>query len=180
MLTAYLAPLVARLRRDFPWVDETVLHDVATDHLLDLGMRPGQYDPARSSLSTYVRMAARRDVLNVLDRERRRARRSVPLDAVELHPPAQNSDSRRGSDPADAVIAAFDRDRLLALEEHFSAQDWHVVLLRIDGVRRTEPYAALLGLRDRPPHEQEREVNRVKERVMKRLRRLWRKKYGDD
>lgn len=180
LATVYLQPLVDWLHRTFRREDEALLETVAIELILKVGRAPDRYDPDRSALSAYLRMAARRDVQNALQRERRRTARQISLDDVELSAPARNREWASASDPADAVIEAFDRERLLALREHFSAQDWEVVLLRIERERRTERYAAVLGLRDRPPIEQEREVKRVKDRVMKRLRRLWKKRYGDD
>jgi RNA polymerase sigma-70 factor, ECF subfamily len=179
LATQYLQPLVDWLHRSYPREDEALLETVAIDLILKVGQEPKQYDPDRGTLSAYLRMAARRDVKNALKSERRRAARQIPLEDVELRSPARNRAWASTSDPADAVIGALDRERLLALREQFGAQDWEVVLLRIEGERRTERYAAVLGLQDRPRIEQEREVKRVKDRVMKRLRRLWRTRYGD-
>ena len=40
-----------------------------------------------------------------------------------------------------------------------------------EGERRTAVFARALGLEDRPPGEQEREVKRVKDRIKKRMQR---------
>lgn len=180
LLCAYLSPLVARLCREFPRVDETVLHDVAMDLLIDLGMRPQRYDPTRSALSTYLRMAARRDVLNALDHEQRRSRRTAPLDDVELRPSAWNSLWTRSSDPAATMLDADGDARVAALLDHFAGCEREVVTLIVEGERDTGRYATLLGIQDRPWDEQRREVKRVKDRLKGRLKRLWKRRYGDE
>lgn len=176
----YLEPLIGWLRRHYPNDDEALLDTVAITLVLKVGKEPAQYDPDRSTLSTYLRMAARGDVKNARQSERRRAARQMPPENVELRSPTRNRAWVSAADPADAVIGDLDDERLTALREHFSAQDWEVVLLRIDGERRTERFADVLGLQDRPPDEQAHEVNRAKERIMGRLRRRWKKKYGHE
>src|SRR5205823_2519087 len=52
-------------------------------------------------------------------------------------------------------------------------------VLILDGERRTEPYAALFGLQDRPREEQAPEVKRAKDRLKKKLQRLWRRQDDD-
>lgn len=180
LLCAYLGPLVATLCRDFPRVDEAMLHDVATDLLIDLGMQPQRYDATRSALSTYLRMAARRDVLNALEKEQRRSRRIAPLDDVELRPATRKSIWTRSSDPADMVLDGDGDARVAALLDHFAGREREVVTLIVEGERDTGRYAALLGIRDRAWDEQRREVKRVKDKLKGRLKRLWKKKYGHE
>jgi hypothetical protein len=175
----YLSPLVEWLRRTFSERDDTLLETVAADLILKLGMQPEQYDPACSTLSAYLRMAARGDVKNARDKEHRRSQHLVSLADVEVHQPARNSEWSGASDPADAVIGALDHEKVLAMREHFDERDWACVMLQLDGERRTAPYALVLGLRDRTRDEQEREVKRVKDRLKKRLQRVWRRMYGD-
>ena len=176
----YLEPLLEWLAQWFAKVDDQLLDDVAVTLILKVGKEPDQYDPDRGTLSAYLRMAARGDLKNALQSERRRTARQISLESVELRPLARNREWASAADPADEVIAALDHERLPALREHFSAQDWEVVLMRIEGERRTERFAAILGLQDRPPDEQEREVKRAKDRIIGRLRRLWTRKYGHE
>jgi hypothetical protein len=53
----YLEPVHAYLRRAFPQTDEADTFDVATDLLLALPKHPERYDPDRSSLLAYLKMA---------------------------------------------------------------------------------------------------------------------------
>lgn len=156
------------------------METVAIDLMLAVGRRPAQYDPERLSLSAYLRMAARGDVKNALERERRRIRRQIPLDDVELRAPVRNSPWTSASDPAGVVVDALADARLAALREQFVGRDREVVDLMLDGERRTEVFADVLGLRDRPLDEQVREVKRTKDRLKKRMQRTWQRMSGDD
>jgi hypothetical protein len=180
LAAVYLQPLIDWLHQRYPHEDKAMLETVAIDLILKVGQAPAAYDPDRGTLPAYLRMAARGDVKNARQSERRQIAHQIPLENVELRSPARNREWASSSDPAEVIIQALDHDKLLALRDQFSAQDWEVVQLRIDGERRTERFAAILGLQNRPSGEQEREVNRVKERVMKRLRRLWKKRYGHE
>src|SRR5262245_31282044 len=86
----YLPPLAAWLLRRFPQVDPHLVEDAATDAALDTAQHPERYDPARLPLGSYLRMAARGDVLNALQKVRRRANGQTSLDAVERHGVARN------------------------------------------------------------------------------------------
>ena len=176
----YLPLLLDWLRRTFH-EDDALLTEVAIELILSLGERPEQYDPNRRPLPTYLRMAARWDLKNALARESRRTAHLVPLDIdddppsdVEVRPRARNREWARTPDPADTVVDALYREKVLAMREYFDERDWEVVELQMDGERRTERYASVLGLQDRPRDEQVRAVKRAKDRIKKRLQRLWR------
>jgi RNA polymerase sigma-70 factor (ECF subfamily) len=171
---AYLDPLARWLQLRFPKEDPHLLQDAAIDAVLSLAERPHQYDPGRSSLATYLRMAARRDVLNALRSQRRRQRHQAPVEAVELEQRAGNSLLDVVDDPAESIVRAEPLSAELAtlLHETFDGPERQVVQLMLEGERRTAVYAQLLGLDRRPEIEQAREVKRVKDRLQKRLQRL--------
>jgi hypothetical protein len=181
LVVSYLEPLTAWLRSTFPREDDALLETVATDLLLSVGERPEQYDPDRLSLMSYLHMAARGDVRNARESEHRHTRRHSPLEDVELRPPARNSQWAIASDPADTVLAALDDgDTVLAMRHHFDETEWEVVQMVLDGERRTVEFARVLSLHDLPRAAQVREVKRAKDRLKKRLQRLWRKRPDDD
>lgn len=176
----YLEPLITSLRRTFPGVEAALLETAAIDVVLDLAERPEQYDPDRAALPAYLRMAAKGDVLNALERERRRAGRLAPLEDVELRSPARNTQWADASDPIDAVSDALGGEVIASLRSYFDEREWEVVQLMTEGERRTEVFAGLLGLHDRPRAEQACEVKRVKDRLKKRLQRHWPKVSDSD
>lgn len=173
LVSSYLQPLVEWLLRTYAGRDPAMLESIAIDLLLDVGERPEQYDPDRLSLFAYFRMAARGDVSNALAKEQRRTAHHVSWENVEIGLQARNSTWTSAADPADEVIEALDREKVLAMREQFNDRDWECVLLLLDGERRTEPFAGALGLQDRPREQQALEVKRTKDRLKKKLQRRW-------
>jgi hypothetical protein len=109
-------------------------------------------------------MAARRDLANVRAKERRHYRKREVRDCVELAAPGGNS-------LADADFPSFDDPDIAPLVAALPDVERRVLDLMRTGERRTEAFAAVLGLGGRPEDEQQREVKRVKDRVKKRLKR---------
>jgi len=121
-------------------------------------------------------MAAGADLKNAREREKRRAAHHVALADVELRSAARNRWWTSTVDP----VADDDAESIARLREQFHGQERDVVELIVDGERRTERFARVLGLQDRPREEQAREVKRAKDRVKKRLQRLWQRMADDD
>jgi RNA polymerase sigma-70 factor (ECF subfamily) len=174
LAAAYLPPLVARLARTNPQADPHLVETIATDVVLATAEHPERYQPDRGSLGNYLHMAARGDLLNAFKRDSRRAARERPMDPVELAALEGNS-LQDDADPAEIVAARESVDpALLALvRDNFSVRDRQIVeLMVVDEVRDTNVYARLLGIEHLPPEQRKREVKRVKDRLIKRLRRL--------
>lgn len=178
----HLDGLVRRLHAHFPQVDDHLVQDVAITLILSLAQRPEQYDPNRSPLASYLRMAASGDLKNALRSEQRRSRRLVALADVELAHPTGNSFVESPTDPAELVAAAeFAESHTMALfRSQFDPLEREFVQLYLDGERRTPAFAAVLGIEHWAPAEQAREVKKVKDRLLKRLRRLAPKVRRDD
>ncbi len=169
----YLIAITARLGRRFPNVDEHKIEDAAADALLNYAEHPERFDPARSPLAAYLYMSARGDLLNWLEQEKRRRKRLVPLDDVELARSARNTDVT-GICSAEAALG---EESLAELQSVLDAacrteQERRVLRLVAEGERRTAVFAQVLGIADLGIAEQRREVKRVKERLLKKARRL--------
>ena len=157
-----LAPLIADTARTFSWVDPDTVYEAASGAVLALLKTPGLYDPGKLKLPGFLRMAARGDVKNLLDKESRRNRGRIPWDRVALDRPSAAESERR---------ALADHPGLLAAVETLSECDRRVFELMLDGERDGDVYAAALGLSDRPVGERAAEVKRAKDRVLKKLQR---------
>ncbi len=173
-----LEPLILYLRKRVVWFvggDETVLVDAAIDALIEYIVQPRGFDPNRGkSLFGYLCMAAHRDTLNSIKSIQRRSGRTVSLD-VENDEGSWNRDIE---DPH----APDGLDLTLLKENTKELQGWlqrvvpdpverKVVYLMVEGERRTEAFAEVLGLQNLPLPEQRQRVKRVKDRLVKRLRR---------
>jgi DNA-directed RNA polymerase specialized sigma24 family protein len=179
-----LPHLVAFLRREFSGQDPHLHETVAIDLLLDYQRRPEQYDPQKLSLLAYLRMAARRDMLNAIDKQTRRQRKLASLDdpLVELQAGGRNN-----------IQEAFELDEWLQQHTDLSLQeilerlsaeldetDERVLLLMLEGVRETARYADVMGLEWADAESQRRDVKRAKDRVMQKLRRFGERAKSDE
>ena len=173
-----LDPLVAHIRSRFPEVpDPTMIDNAVTDAVLNYAERPQQYDPSKRGLLGYLRMAAAGDLRNAMDAFRRRQQREQSLDVVELEPHRRKRLSmamRLSPTLEDDVMSTIATQRLAAQVRKAAEtpQDAQVLQLMIDGERRTELFAAALGLEGLSGDERRREVKRHKDRLKKRLQRL--------
>src|ERR1700722_19902583 len=66
---AYLAPLLGWLTHRFTNVDAHIRQTAVHDALMAYLQNPRSYNPDRSDLAGYLRMAARGDLRNLLERE---------------------------------------------------------------------------------------------------------------
>jgi RNA polymerase sigma-70 factor (ECF subfamily) len=171
---AYLRPLVQRLRRYKLTSDAHLVETAAIDAVLATAQHPERYDPARASLTTYLAMAARGDLLNAIQKGQRRAAHQTDLKDVELGTAGRNV-GWSGDDPAEEAVRRVDGTPafVATVRGAFDDQEWAVVELMLEGQRRpVREYARLLGLEHLATDEQARAVKRVKDRLEKRLRRL--------
>lgn len=162
-IVAVLDPLVAHLGKWKSREDEHLYQTAAEDAILAFLRNPSSYNPEKSNLISYLRMAAERDLLNALAKELRHHRNRDSLDCVELPAAAgKNSedDLRSFDDPEIAAVVATFTDAERAVLELMKARE-----------RRTAAYAPLLGVQNLSVVEQEREVKKVKDRITKRLER---------
>ena len=164
------APELERhLRLRFPslavGVDPDIYMSAVFDALTDYFKNPGNYDPARSGLMTYLRMAARGDMLNLLAKEKRHANGRVSLEDVEF----RQSD---GNDISERVAEEIDGQREVEdLKQVMTPEEWAVFSLTMEGERSTEVAAEAMGIGHLASAEQAREVKRVKDRIKKRIQR---------
>ena len=118
-------------------------------------------------------MAAKRDLQNILSKEQRRKKKS--LKNVEL---SEEAGKYLGADKEPAMILQLkeeaekaEREILTAVRQGLSAGELQVLDLMLQGERKTAVFAEALGIADLPPSEQEALVQRVKNKLNKRLER---------
>ena len=164
---AFIPPLVAILSRRFPRYPDlvqTAVHDAMVTYLTN----PSAYNPDLLDLGRYLRMLARRDLLNLLRLEARQTRPLNPLPDVELADDGGNNvlDAVLSKEEAEAARLVVQR-----LRGDLNERDRAVLDLILEEERRTTVYAAVLGVADQPENEQARIVKRAKDRVRKRIER---------
>ncbi len=167
----YLDPLVTYLRRRFR-ADPEDIYDAAVDALIALIRRPETYNPAKSPLFAYLKMSAAGDLRNRLAKKQRETlhfRSLATVDPVVL----QRNTEVNGHDNLDIFASTLFGVRQLL--SHLNETDRAIADLILREDHGTEAYARVLGVAHLPPDLQRREVKRAKDRVKKRLRRLWEK-----
>ncbi len=173
-IAAEFLQLVAKsLTRAFPYVSDPHLIETAVeDALLFYFDHPAQFDLARSSLFTYLRMRAKGYLLNSLGREKSSQDREkvVELAGSETVYELEAQDER---DAEDALIEReSDTEIMQKLGEIVTdPTDFRVLTLMLEGVRETSAFAAVLGLTDRSLAEQAKLVKQCKDRLKKAVQR---------
>jgi len=177
---AFLEELVRRLRaKASSGYEETLLQDAATDALLDYVQHPSKFNPRKSALFTYLTMAAHRDLLNMLTKEKRRRNRELPLQDVEETLNQGNNIVEIENYVLDDMTAAKKEDVLRLVAETFpDTRDRALLELMMNGERRTTAFCNVLGIQALTPDEQRKIVKRHKDRITKRLQRLGGKIHG--
>ena len=161
--------LERHLQLRFPSLAAGVDPDVRTlavyEALTDYFKNPGKYDSSKSGLMTYLRMAARRDMQNLLKKESRHVSGRVSLEDVEFRQSDGNDISERVAEDLDG------RSKIEDLKQGMTSEERAVFELMLDGERGTEVAAAAMSIGHLPPGERAREVKRVKDRIKKRIQR---------
>jgi RNA polymerase sigma-70 factor (ECF subfamily) len=171
---AYLGPLLHWLSARAPSVDNHLRQTAVHDALFDYVQNPTSYDPRRGSLASFLRLAARRDLLNLLQREARHHWRRRSWKVVE--------DGVDGGN-----LSGTEEEPLLHLERREEAAHWQAFLssfaarcspqercvleFMLAGENRAAVIAPALGMGELAADEQERRVKRIKDRLKIRLKR---------
>lgn len=163
-----LDPLVDRLAFRWPRLRGTEqLGDQAIDAIMGYLGAPARYDPARSSLLTYLALDAHGDLLNSY---RRSTLPTESLEVVELDPSRRKMLSvEPDHHPSDSGVLELLEQVRHALPDE---RDQRVVALMMNGERSTDLFAAALGIATLDGRAQREGVKRAKDRIKKRLARL--------
>lgn len=173
-----LDPLIRTLELKYPSLpDPEWTSDIATDTLLAFVQDPSRYIPERGRLWPYLVLDAKRNLQNLIQKEERRRKRLVPLDAVALVPSGGNSNVE--DEVLERLVPTFSAGQYDVNQiyeqlrrEIADPHDWQVLLLLFAGERRTHVFAKVLDITHLPADEQRKQVKRVKDRLRIRLKRL--------
>lgn len=170
---AFLNLLIAWLRSANPGVDPTACEEAADEAIVRFLNDPSKYDPQRLGVGAFLKMAAQRDLQNLLRKERRHQKNRRDWNVVEQtledgkylqrdddpSLPLQIEEARRRHAPPDDVWQQLTEAEKLCWEQ------------MQQGERRHAVFVAILGVTHLPEREQKREVKRVKDRLNKRMQR---------
>ncbi len=176
------------LDQKFPGVDEDLIISAVNDALISYLKHPQQYDPTKKSLVNYLKMAASRDLLNALDSKKRRRKREVPFELIQLGSDHDDIDVEvieRSSElynkreligqylTASQETELIEKEQAAMLTNIFTDKtDQQLARMVINQVRETVHYAQVLGIISLPTTEQRALVKKHKDRIKKRLERV--------
>jgi hypothetical protein len=167
----YLEPVVAHLRARFPDVrDCDLLWDAAADAILNYAEDPSTYDPRKRGLFGYLKMSARGDLRNALDKDSRR--RNVELDVVGGNRLQEDEEEEYAVERDSETVARSDETMRRVYAALPEPRDRRFLHLMMDQVRETRAYAKVLGIENKDDAEQRQIVKRNKDRIKKRIQRL--------
>lgn len=164
------APLVQDVsRRAGGNSDSALVEEAVGQVLLDYHDRPERYDPLRASLQSYLAMAAYRDFQNAQAKEQRLVGRQVSI----FDPAFQAQGIADALEIAEMVEGRLQAEALWHLIDSTfpDATERRIVTLIINDIRSPEPYARVLGISNLPRAELLKQVQLVKYRITRRLRR---------
>lgn len=171
-----LPHLVSLLRGQFYQVEAHLHETVIIDCLLDYQRRPRRFNSEKLFLFAYLRMAVRRDMLNIIDKNRRRERRLLSIDEPGAQQQLADENDLLDQMALDEWLqehTELSRQEILqALNAELSEMDKEVLLLMVDGVRESRRYAEVMNLTHLDVVAQRKEVKRAKDRLNKQLRRF--------
>jgi RNA polymerase sigma-70 factor (ECF subfamily) len=178
LANAYLEPLVVWLGEINPKVSEDIRLEAAEDAILALIRSPESYSPERQTLEVYLRLSARGDLLNLLNKECRRNKGRLPL-RVEL---VSDAGKYRGRDDDPSLPLSLVEEKQsiensipASLRRRLSETDLRALELMLQKERRNDVYAELFGLMHLPAQERKRMVKRHKDRLKQMVKRAGRK-----
>jgi len=177
LVTAELAEiffpaLCASAERKYHYLSDLHLVTIAAEEaFLAYLTHPEKFDPKKASLIGYLFMATR---FNVIDKFRASKKNFVGLDPSTLEHIVEGETT----DPESKLIGEEDAQfapSSPAMRRMFSVVtdsiDREVVKLMMEGERKTEAYAQVMGLLHLPVTEQQMKVNQTKDRLKRALRR---------
>ncbi len=152
--------------------DAMLVEEAVGGALLDYHDHPDRYDPGRAGLRSYLCMAAYRDFQNAQAKEQRLQCHQQSLSDA-AHPAWEIGEIQ------EMVDGQAQAEEIWNFIAHIfpDPTEHSIVTLIINDVHASEPYAQLLGLCDLPHDECVRQVQRIKYRITKRLRRNIAKQY---
>lgn len=169
LASAFLAELFSRLRgRHRQDIADDLLHEAAEDAILALIKNPLSFKPEKQkSLINYLVMSAEGDLRNALQKQ-------PALKLVELPDDIGNSIS--GDDSGSTRLEVEEELRLAepllrAVCEGLDEKECECLMLKLDGERKTERFAAVLGIEHLSQSEQQEQVKKVKDKLEARIRR---------
>lgn len=164
----YDKQLTFRLKKRFPKTSLTLIQEALNEALFGYFKNPFTYDPDKSSLLAFLDLAARRDLLNILQKEKKHTK-NKNLDNVELNEDyleyiTEDQSNKEGALIRKETVSVIEKE----LNLHFKdIVDVELAKMILGNERETAPFAIVLNIQELPQEEQQKIVKRHKDRIKK-------------
>lgn len=167
-------PLLNRAlsRRFHRLPDPHLTETFAIDALLKYLASPEKFNPKKGSLIAYLYMDAYGDLLNFLEKQKKFVEHHDSYSEYEVK--ALTEDQSLDRTLIDQSLSIAER----VIAETLDPTDRELIELMLEGERRTERYADVLGIFDLPKDQRASEVKRRKDRLKIKVKRQLEKLYG--
>lgn len=153
--------------------DKAFLLEAVNEAFWGYYKNPQTFDPDKNTLQRFLEIAAERDLINLLQREKRYFEKSNLPEDVELEEKFWNS-IKRDTQATDGRIIEREIMHLIdkELSTHFlNETDITLAKMVFQGIRETDAFVEVLQIQGLKKEEQRREVKRHKDRIIKVIER---------
>ena len=174
---AYGGHITSKLKKlysKYAKIDETLVLQSVNDALWGYYRNPHTFDPDKNTLLRFLEIAAERDLINLLKKERKFLdfKNDLPSD-VELEEKMWNRATRNGDSPESDFI---NKEVLYKIDEQFknhfkNDRDIELAKLILGKVRETRRFSTVLEISELDIDEQQKLVKQHKDRIKKILDR---------
>lgn len=166
--------LVKTIKARYPksYQDESFAFEAVNEALFGYFNSPDTFDPQLNTLKRFLEIAAERDILNLLQKEKKHSKKINLPDDVELHENFWNSIVKEENLPDSDLISSQSLKKVeQELEKHFNKEDLLLAKMVLIGERSTEVFSKVLKIEGLTIEEQKNEVKKVKDRIKKVIER---------
>jgi RNA polymerase sigma-70 factor (ECF subfamily) len=172
----YGAGIVLALRQWYPTLakkDSDYFLEAVNEAFFGYYKNPYIFDPGKGTLKRFLEVAAERDLLNILEREKRHAGKENLPEDVELEEIFWNTMKRDTQSIDEEIIARETMDWVHNELANYFPLETDIVLAKmiLKGVRETDAFAEVLQIEKLQKEEQKKEVKRHKDRIIKVMER---------
>lgn len=154
---------------DFAQQDEFYILEAVNEAFLGYYNNPNSFDPSQKTLKNFLIMAAKRDVLNIISRDKKHQGKINLPENVEVEENLWNSIKGDTHSTDEKIVQ---KESMILIEEelskHFSdKRDIEMAKMIIQGERETESFAIILQIEELEKNKKQAEVKRNKDRIKK-------------
>lgn len=159
--------------KDLAKQDDSYLFEAVNQAFMGYYSNPHTFDPNQKTLKNFLILAAKRDLQNIIEKNKKYSGKLKPLTDVEVEKNIWNRIEENTHLP-DAEIIQSESISLVnkELSNYFKNEcDLEIAKMILRGERETETYAAVLQIETLEKGKQQEEVKRHKDRIKKTLDR---------